>query len=200
MRAFLFSMVYCVIWDMSIVGFMKIVCSSLVQDQLHVITLQTYTWPVMAMAGCPTNLDRIRQFWFFLARGPTGRWGKLFGNATFAGRNGRLTAPSNKICSGETFSVFNWFKPNLVCLLGNRVNDHQPTWQKSDNYKWPLAFKRKNDNVEMLRFFSKLHMCCIWTFPMFVKKLVKIAQILRKLWRFSVSRDVQFEYYSDRPR
>ena len=34
-------------------------------------------------------------------------------NATFAGRNGRLTAPSNKICCGETFSVFNWFKPNL---------------------------------------------------------------------------------------
>ena len=61
----LFSMAYCVIWDMCIVGFMKIVCSSLVQDQLHVITLQTYTWPVMAMDGCPTNLDRIRQFWFF---------------------------------------------------------------------------------------------------------------------------------------
>ena len=65
MRTFLFSMVYCVIWDMCIVGFMEIVCSSLVQDQLHVITLQTYTWSVMAMGGCPTNLDRIRQFWFF---------------------------------------------------------------------------------------------------------------------------------------
>ena len=43
----------------------------------------------------------------------------------------------------------------------------------------------------MLRFFSKLHMCCIWTLPMFVKNLVKIVQILRTLWRFSVSRDVQ---------
>ena len=106
MRTFLFSVVYCVIWDMCIVGFMKIVCSSLVQDQLHVITLQTYTWPVMAMGGCPTNLDRIRQFWFFLAGGgERGQWGKLFGNATFAGRNGRVTAPSNKICCGETFQL-----------------------------------------------------------------------------------------------
>ena len=111
--------------------FVKIVCSSLVQDQLHVITLQTYTWPVMAMGGCPTSLDRIRQFWFFLAGGGNrGQWGKLFGNAAFVGRNGRLTAPSNKICCGETFSVFNWFKPNLVCLLGNRVNDHPPTLTK----------------------------------------------------------------------
>ena len=103
MRTFLFSMVYCVIWDTCIVGFMKIACSSLVQDQLHVITLQTYTWPVMAMGGCPTNLDRIRQFWFFLAGG-RGQWGKLFGNAAFVGRNGRLTAPSNKICCGKLFS------------------------------------------------------------------------------------------------
>ena len=62
--------------------------------------------------------------------GERGQWGKLFGNATFAGRNRRVTAPSNKICCGETFSVFNWFKPNLVCLLGNRVNDHPPTLTK----------------------------------------------------------------------
>ena len=62
------------------------------------------------------------------------------------------------------------------------MTTHQ-LWQKSDNYKWPLAFKRTYDNDEMLRFFSKLYMCCIWIFPMFVKNLVKIVQILRNLWR-----------------
>ena len=144
-------------------------------------------WPWAVAQQIWTESDN---FDFLAGGGERGQWGKLFGNATFAGRNGRLTASSNKICCGETFSVFNWLKPNLVCLLGNRVNDHPPTHrQKSDNYKWPLAFKRKSDNDEMLRFFSKLYMCCIWTFPMFVKNLVKIVQILRKLWRFSVSRD-----------
>ena len=69
------------------------------------------------MAGCPTNLNGIRQLWFFSRGGERGQWGKLFGSATFAGRNGRLTAPSDKICWGETFSVFNRLKPNLLLLL-----------------------------------------------------------------------------------
>ena len=112
-------------------GIYEIVCSSLVQDQLHIITLQTYTWPVMAMGGCPTNLNRIWQFWFFFSWGRgQGAVRQALRQRHFAGRNGRLTAPSNKICCGETFSVFNRFKPNLVCLLGDRVNDHPPTLTK----------------------------------------------------------------------
>ena len=129
MRIFLFLMVHCVIWDMCIMGFMKTVCSSLGQDYLGVITLQTCTWPVMAMGGWSV----AQQIWtesenidFF----SMGQWGKLFGSATFAGRNGRLTAPSDKICWGATFSVFNRLKPNLVCLLGDRVNDHPLTLTK----------------------------------------------------------------------
>ena len=83
------------------------------------------------MVGCPTNLNGIRKHWFFLAGGgERGQWGKLFGSATVAGRNGRLTAPSDKICWGATFSVFNRLKPNLVCLLGDRVNDHPLTLTK----------------------------------------------------------------------
>ena len=101
------------------------------------IPLKLFSAANLALAGFPlTNalggsMPSPYQFWFFLAGGgERGQWGKLFGNATFAGRNWRLTAQSNKICCGETFSVFNWFKPNLVCLLGNRVNDHPPTLTK----------------------------------------------------------------------
>ena len=50
------------------------------------------------MAGCPTDLNGILHF--LAGSGERGQWGKLFGSATFAGRNGRLTAPSDKICWG----------------------------------------------------------------------------------------------------
>ena len=34
----------------------------------------------------------------------------------------------------------------------------------------------------------------------FCEKFGKDRPILRTLWRFSLSRDVQYKYYSDRPR
>ena len=41
--------------------------------------------------------------------------------------------------AGKSFSVFDRFKPNLVCPLGGSVDDHPPTVKKSDNSKWHLA-------------------------------------------------------------
>ena len=57
----------------------------------------------MAMGVAQQIWTESDNFDFLAGGGESGQWGKLFKNATFTGWTGRLTAPSNKICCGDTF-------------------------------------------------------------------------------------------------
>ena len=77
----------------------------------------------------------------------------------------------------DQFSCNFQLLPTKFCNahLMQHYNYHQIRWILTENWmriEWELTF----------------HFC------------LGIVQILRTLWRFSVSRDVQYEYYSDRPR
>ena len=83
------------------------------------------------MAGCPTDLNGIRQLWFFSRERGEGAVRQALQQRHLCGteRAAHSTERQNMLGGGD-FSVFDRLKPNFVCLLGNRVNDHPPTLTK----------------------------------------------------------------------